>query len=75
MLDASEVMYEIVDYQPETCLLNLRRLTDPNGILLTKNNNWGYTCKKIRGTLLEKFYTVLPQSEEVEIRKKLLSDK
>ena len=70
-----EILYEIVDYSEKTSMVSLRRLTDPNGILLTKGNTWPSTRKQIRGMMLEKHYKILPQAEEYDTRKKMLSNK
>ena len=46
----------------------MRRLKDPNGILLNPNA-YSANCKRIRGSLLTKFYDVIDIDEEHDMRK------
>lgn len=55
--------------------MKLRLLFDPNGILLRRENMWEKVRRSIRGTWLDKHYLILPQDEELDVRKRILNSK
>ena len=64
-----DLIFEVQSYDPNSSELLMRRLKDPNGILLNQTNSYGANFKRIRGSLLKKFYDVIDIDEEHDMRK------
>ena len=63
------------DFNDKDGMIRLRRLFDPKGLLLHKNNTRAAVCRTIRGSALEKHYTFLEQAEEYAMRQSILNNK
>ena len=65
-----DLIYEVQNFNENSCQLKLRRLFDQNGILFSKENNPASAIfKGIKGELLYKYYEVIDKDEEYQIRK------